>query len=72
VMVVGRATKLQPQSVATDRSTVRCLRRFDSPACFAAWLVLDGVYGRDTDGGPVCVKLSAPTDEVLQAVLQAT
>jgi hypothetical protein len=31
--------------------------------------VLDGVYGRASDGDPVFIEVPAPTDEALQAVL---
>ena len=55
-----------------DSGAVTLIQRFGSAANFNIHLhclVLDGVYRPGTDGAPVFVEVSEPTDEQLQAVL---
>ena len=55
-----------------DSGAVTLIQRFGSPAnlnIHLHCLVLDGVYRCSTEGDPVFVEVSAPTDEALQAVL---
>jgi hypothetical protein len=55
-----------------DSGAVTLIQRFGSAAnlnIHLHCLVLDGVYRRGTDGEPVFVEVSAPTDQALQTVL---
>ncbi len=55
-----------------DSGAVTLIQRFGSAAnlnIHLHCLVLDGVYRRGADGAPAFVKVPAPTDEAMQAVL---